>query len=55
MSRLVLMYRVGMRVLRERFNGASVAKMPCSPGEKVRRGGDLLMKIVSEGNWTEFP
>ena len=30
--------------------GASVAKMPCSPGEKARRGGDLLMKIVSEGN-----
>ena len=30
--------------------GASVAKMPCCPGEKARRGGDLLMKIVSEGN-----
>ena len=50
MSRLVLMYRVGIECYEKGSTGASVAKMPCFPGEKVRRGGDLLMKIVSEGN-----
>ena len=39
-----------MLVLRERFNGGVGRQDAVFSREKARRGGDLLMKIVSEGN-----